>query len=152
LAHLLYPQPRVGVACIAMWQGKVAMGFRIGKRIGSARWQFAGGGLEWNESFEACALRELWEEFGLAGHNPVVVEATSNLYPDEGEHAVTVWVACEVVNPDQIRNCEPEKCRDVGWYDENALPAPAFEPCKVISSGRLRGVYLNSLKTVESSP
>ncbi|MCP5506058.1 MAG: NUDIX domain-containing protein [Chlamydiales bacterium] len=47
---------RVGLAAIALREGKILLGKRIGK-IGDATWAPPGGHLEYGESVERCAER-----------------------------------------------------------------------------------------------
>ena len=55
-------RPSVGVAVIVVNNGKVLLGKRKGSH-GSGSWAFPGGHLEMNESIEACARREVFEEY-----------------------------------------------------------------------------------------
>ena len=57
-------KPRVGVACVVQKEGKVLLGQRKGAHAVGC-WGFPGGHLEFVESVESCAKRELLEETGL---------------------------------------------------------------------------------------
>src|SRR5271155_3580479 len=56
--------PRIGVGCIVQHEGKVLLGKRKGSH-GVGFWGFPGVHLEFGESVESCAKRELLEETGL---------------------------------------------------------------------------------------
>jgi 8-oxo-dGTP diphosphatase len=53
-------RPAVGVAAIVTKNGKVLLGKRKGAH-GEGSWAFPGGHLEFNESIEDCAKREVFE-------------------------------------------------------------------------------------------
>ena len=57
-------KPKVGVAVIVVKDNQVLMGKRIGSH-GENTWAFPGGHLEFGETPEECATRELFEETGL---------------------------------------------------------------------------------------
>ena len=60
--------PRIGVAVIVVRDGKVLLGKRKNAH-GEGRWGFPGGHLEFMETVEACAAREVLEETGLGVSN-----------------------------------------------------------------------------------
>ena len=89
-----------------------------------------GGHLEFGESFENCATREILEETGLTVQNVRFLTATNDVMEDEGKHYVTIFMGAVVDGDVQpkvgfplcikaIGCClreqvlEPEKC--VGW-------------------------------------
>ncbi|HNA62172.1 MAG TPA: NUDIX domain-containing protein [Rhabdochlamydiaceae bacterium] len=56
--------PRIGVGCVVERDGMVLLGQRKGAHA-EGFWAFPGGHLEFGETVEACARRELVEETGL---------------------------------------------------------------------------------------
>jgi len=84
-------RPKVGVGVFVWKDGKFIMGQRLGAH-GAETWSIPGGHLEFGESWEQCAKREVLEETGLTITNIRFLAATNDLFPDEGKHYVTIWV------------------------------------------------------------
>lgn len=61
-------RPIVGVTVIILKKGQVLVGKRRNTH-GTGMWAFPGGHLEFGESPENCALREVYEETGLSINN-----------------------------------------------------------------------------------
>ncbi|KAL4790211.1 NUDIX hydrolase domain-like protein [Aspergillus venezuelensis] len=114
---------RVGVGVFALTpDGKFIIGQRKGSH-GAETWALPGGHLELNESFEACALREVVEETGLKLDPSSIrfLTATNDIMPSDKKHYVTIFVSGRILpgqGEAQIR--EPEKCsewRIVEWSE-----------------------------------
>jgi 8-oxo-dGTP diphosphatase len=56
-------RPQVGVGVIIVRDGKILLGLR--RSHGAGTWALPGGHLEWGETVESCARREVKEETGL---------------------------------------------------------------------------------------
>ncbi|KAF4988691.1 hypothetical protein FDECE_14964 [Fusarium decemcellulare] len=109
------PHPRVGVAAIIYGpSGKIVAGKRTGSH-GAGTWQLPGGHLEYGEEILVCAAREVLEETGLNVRAVKVVAVTNDVFQKEGKHYITLFVRCEMEDPDaQPQVLEPEKCE--GWH------------------------------------
>lgn len=128
------PVPRVGVGVIVLRDGRVLLGQRAGAH-GAGTWAFPGGHLEFGETVEDCARREVAEETGLVlgalhpgpyGNDPM---------PDEGRHYVTCFVLAAAAGGEPQRR-EPDKCLDWAWFPWSALPSPLFGPVRrLVDSG-----------------
>jgi len=59
-------------------------------------WALPGGHLEFNESIEACAEREVLEETGLNVGHFRFLTATNDIMLAEGKHYVTLFVGCRI--------------------------------------------------------
>ncbi len=117
-------RPAVGVAAIVIKNGKVLLGKRKGAH-GSGSWAFPGGHLEFNESFEDCAKREVFEETGLSVKNLQFLTITNDLFYQSSKHYVTVFVVCEHESGIPQRK-EPDKCEQWDWFFWNKFPKPLF--------------------------
>ncbi|RHZ43459.1 nucleotide triphosphate diphosphatase NUDT15 [Aspergillus thermomutatus] len=108
--------PRVGVGVVILnREGKIILGKRKGSH-GAGTWAFPGGHLEFGESFESCAVREVLEETGLPIHDVRFLTVTNDVMEAEGKHYITVYVGA-IVKDDtaQPQILEPEKCDEWRW-------------------------------------
>ncbi|HEX7368105.1 MAG TPA: NUDIX domain-containing protein [Candidatus Saccharimonadales bacterium] len=120
-------RPRVGVACFIWKDGK----FLVHKRIGShghGTWSVPGGHLEFGESFEACARREVREEVGLEIQNVRMLAVTNDIFEDEHKHYISIWLEADW-KAGEARSMEPDKGANLTWRTFSDLPQPLFEPC-----------------------
>ncbi len=117
-------RPAVGVAAIVIKNGKVLLGKRKGAH-GSGTWAFPGGHLEFNESIEDCAKREVFEETGLSVKNSRFATITNDLFYQSNQHYVTLFVVCDHKNGTP-RIKEPDKCERWDWFYWNEFPKPMF--------------------------
>jgi 8-oxo-dGTP diphosphatase len=119
-------RPAVGVAVVVIKAGKVLLGRRRGSH-GSGSWSFPGGHLEFNETIEDCARREVFEETGIRLRNIRYGPFTNNLFRDERKHSVTLFVVAEYAGGTE-QDREPEKDDCWGWHRWEELPQPLFLP------------------------
>lgn len=119
--------PKVGVACFVWKDGKFLMGQRLGAH-GEGTWSVPGGHLEFGESWEDAARREVTEETGMKITNARFVAVTNDLFEQEQKHYVTIWLEADWLANDPVIT-EPDKYVDQQWRDFQSLPSPLFEPC-----------------------
>jgi 8-oxo-dGTP diphosphatase len=119
-------RPVVGVAAIILNGDHVLLGWRLGGH-GAGSWQFPGGHLEYGETIEACARREVREETGLSLGGLRLGPYTNDLFAADGRHYVTLFVIAEYVGgtPQPL---EPTKCARWEWFAWHKLPEPLFLP------------------------
>jgi 8-oxo-dGTP diphosphatase len=126
--------PRVGVGVIVLREGLVLLGQRAGSH-GADTWALPGGHLEFGESVEECAAREVMEETGLSIQDVRLGPYTNDVFVSEAKHYVTLFVTagCPAGEP-QLR--EPEKCSCWQWFSWAELPQPLFQPlASLVRSG-----------------
>lgn len=103
--------PRIGVAVFVLHpcplnpqsiptnapntQYKFILGQRLGSH-GASTWALPGGHLEFGESFEECAKREVLEETDLELEDVHFLTATNDVFSVEGKHYITVFVTARV--------------------------------------------------------
>lgn len=129
-------RPKVGVGVMILKDGKVLLGKRKNAH-GDGCWAFPGGHLEFMESWEDCAKREVEEETGLKIDNVGFLTATNDLFEEENRHYITCFVGCEVVEGEP-KIMEPEKCDEWAWFDWDNLPEPLFVPLRNLKRSGFR--------------
>lgn len=118
--------PRVGIGVFVIRDGSFLMGLRRGAH-GEGTWSVPGGHLEFGESFEQAAAREVAEETGLAVVNLRFGAVTNDVFDAEGRHYVTVWMLGDCPRGEaEVR--EPDKFISQRWFDFGNLPEPLFLP------------------------
>jgi len=117
---------RVGIGVFVFKEGKFLMGKRKGSH-GEGTWSVPGGHLEFGESFEDTASREVLEETGVQIENVHFGAVTNDHFYDDDRHYVTVWMLSDH-KKGEPSILEPDKFTDQGWFDFDNLPQPLFLP------------------------
>lgn len=115
---------RVGIGVFVLKGGKFLMQKRQGSH-GEGTWSLPGGHLEFGESFEDTARREVKEESDLEIKNVRFAAVTNDIFAKESKHYVTVWMLSDWASG-EVRNMEPEKCTMQSWHTLDNLPKPLF--------------------------
>jgi 8-oxo-dGTP diphosphatase len=119
-------RPKVGVGVIVVKDGKVLLGKRKNAH-GEGAWSFPGGHLEFKETWEACARREVMEETNLQIKNLRFGTATNDIFEKEKKHYVTLIMLSDYESGD-LKVLEPDKCESWEWFSWDNLPQPFFIP------------------------
>jgi 8-oxo-dGTP diphosphatase len=115
-------RPKVGVAVFIRKEGKVLVGKRIGGH-GAGCWGLPGGHLEYGETPEECACREVAEEVGIKISNMRLGPYTNDLPAvNFDKHYITLYVFAEY-NEGEVRVLEPDKCEEWKWIHIEELKA-----------------------------
>jgi 8-oxo-dGTP diphosphatase len=109
--------------------------FLMGKRKnvrGDGLWAFPGGHLEFKESFEDAAKREVKEETGLdielidKNHSWIT---SYDIFPNDNKHYIVLFMRAKYIGG-EARIMETEKCEELKWVSLDSLPSPLFPPIK----------------------
>jgi len=121
------PRPVVGVQAIVTKKRRPRSVLLARRKniFGSGQWGFPGGHLEFGESFEGAARRELAEETGLNARELYVWKSINTPY--ERTHYVQIGVQVAQYHG-EIQNLEPDKCSELRWCWLDDLPTPLFAP------------------------
>ena len=117
-------RPKVGIGVMIIKDGKILLGKRKGAH-GAGEYAFAGGHLEYMESFAQCAQREVKEECGIEIEN-IRFQLVANAKGYAPKHYVHIGLIADWKSGEP-QVLEPEKCEGWDWYDPEALPSPMFE-------------------------
>lgn len=117
--------------------GKVLLGYRKSK-YGDGEYAFPGGRLEYGESFEECARREIAEEAGIEMEN-IRFQFLANIkkYTPE-HHYIYVSLIADWKNGEP-QSLEPDKNIEWKWYDLSQLPQPLFVTSQLAINSHLNG-------------
>ncbi len=89
------------------------------------RWDSGSGKLEFGMTPEENVLKEVMEEYGCKGEIEEHLPAHSLFRQHEGKK--THWISIPFVikvNPKEVKNNEPEKIVEIGWFSLDNLPQP----------------------------
>src|SRR4051812_1689023 len=84
------PVPCVGVVCLR--DGDVLL-IRRGKAPRAGEWSIPGGRLEWGETAEAAALRELSEEAGVEAETLGLLDVVDGLFGEDTHYVLIDYAA-----------------------------------------------------------
>ena len=116
-------RPKVGIGVMIVKDGKVLLGKRKGSH-GAGEYAWPGGHMEYMESFEGCAKREVREETGMEIENIRFLRLL-NLKDYAPKHYVDIGLIADWKGGEP-RIIEPDKIERWDWYEMDKLPDPLF--------------------------
>jgi 8-oxo-dGTP diphosphatase len=134
---------------LVMRRGRVLLGRRRGSH-GEGYYAAPGGHIEFGESFEQAARREVREETGLEIADLRLLSVGNYIFKrEDGErHYIDVDFVCEA-STGEPQLMEPEKCDGWDWYDLDDLPQPMFVVTRRMIESLRSGLMFNSLSEIE---
>lgn len=133
--------PKVGIGVFIFKEGKFLMGQRRGSH-GEGSWTVPGGHLEFGETWEETAIREVKEETGLEIKNIRFGAVTNDYFSIENKHYVTIWMLSDWSGGEPTV-LEPDKYIEQDWFDFEHLPNPLFLPWEQL----LKSEFISEIKT-----
>ena len=121
-------QVRVGIGVIITRGNKVLVGKRKNSHAAGS-YAFPGGHLEFGETPEQCAIREVLEETGLKVTSTERIKFTNDFFEAEDKHYITLYIKVEVEDSEPIV-MEPDKCESWDWYEWDKIPKPYMSGLK----------------------
>lgn len=131
-----------GFGVMLLRNGKVLLGRRHSDpdKADSAfrsagEWSLPGGKLDWGESFEEGAIREVLEETGIRIKNPRVISVHN--CKNEHAHFMTVGLVAEEWEG-EAQVMEPDEMVEWGWFSLDDLPQPRYFPSFMVIENFLK--------------
>ena len=118
--------PMIGVGVMIVKGDRALLGKRKNAH-GAGTWAFPGGHLEYRESIEACARREVHEECGLEIESIRPLGFTNDLFDEGGKHYVTLFVRADYRSGQPVVR-EPDQCELWIWSPWPPEVSPLFLP------------------------
>jgi len=87
-------------------------------------WETPGGSVEFGETLETAARREILEEYGAEIDIIEQFPAADHLIPAEHQHWVATTFFARFQPGQEPKVMEPEKCDAIGWFPLDELPEP----------------------------
>lgn len=139
----------IGFGVMILRDGKVLLGQRHtdpakadSELHGEGTWTMPGGKLEFGESFEEGAVREVLEEIGveIQTNDLEVISLSNDIVPTA--HFVTVGLLCKNFPKDaEPRVMEPDEITQWKWFALDELPSPLFKPSHKILNNYWEGRF-----------
>lgn len=115
--------PKIGALAVVLHESKVLLVQR-NKQPDAGLWGFPGGHVEWGETVQEAAVRELREETGVAAEPMAYIENLDLLLRDSDglvrAHYLLVGVACRYVSGDPVA---ADDARDARWFSIDQIAA-----------------------------
>ena len=124
----------VGIGVIVQKNGKILLIKRQGSH-GAETWAPPGGHIDFGETIENCAKREVKEEMDIEIKNLKVVGFTNDLFKKDKKHYITIWVFSDWKSGKE--KMDGREMSEFGWFDWNNLPKPLFIPLKNFVEGKM---------------
>jgi 8-oxo-dGTP diphosphatase len=134
----LFPKIGIGVM-IENKKGEWLLGLRQGSH-GEGEWSFPGGHLDWGETMEQCASREVKEETGLKISDLKLISISDErrYLKSDKKHYVNIGFKA-VFKEGQPKLKEPRKYRKWQWFNPGNLPNKLFQGTELIISNYQAG-------------
>jgi 8-oxo-dGTP diphosphatase len=118
-----HPVPTVGVVCL---RGAEVLLIRRGKPPRLNQWSLPGGRLEWGETLEAAALRELKEETSVDATLLGLIDVVDGVFParpggEISRHYVMIDYAARWTSGEPVAGDDAADARFVGYDEAMAL-------------------------------
>ena len=142
----------IGVGVILLRNRKILFGKRNSdpRKAGSffnaaGTWTLPGGKMDFGESFEDAAKREVKEETSIEVRNLKLISLTNNIASNA--HFVTIGFLCEDFEGD-VKVMEPDEITEWKWFDKEKLPSPIYQISEQVLKNYKEGViYKQALKS-----
>jgi 8-oxo-dGTP diphosphatase len=134
-----------GFGVVMIREGKILLGLRHSdpekadsELLGGGTWTMPGGKLEFGETFEDGAKREVKEETGIDLHETEVICINNDMIPEA--HFVTIGLFAKSFSG-EATVMEPDEITQWQWFDLNNLPKNLFFPSAKVLKNYLQNKF-----------
>lgn len=107
---------------------------------GAGKWTMPGGKLEFGETFDEGARREILEETGLKINNLKVICVNEDII--KSAHFVTIGMVCDDYSGEP-KVMEPDEITEWKWFDISNPPSPLYFPtAKLLKNYKEKKFYM----------
>ncbi len=139
--------PRIGVGVFVIKDNQLLFLKRKGSH-GKGTWGLPGGHLEFGETLESCAQREVFEETSLKVKNIRFGSITNDIFEQEGKHYITIFMLCDY-DEGEAKVMEPEKCENLEWFEWKNAPIPLFLPIQNLQKQEFNPLHHVGITIIE---
>lgn len=138
----------VGFGVMLLKDGKLLLGKRhedpekaSSLLNGAGTWTMPGGKLDFGETFEEGAKREVLEETGIILNELDVICVNQDII--ETAHFITIGLFSDAFSGEP-KVMEPDEITEWRWFDLNNLPSPIYFPsAKVLENYKQKKFYIS---------
>jgi 8-oxo-dGTP diphosphatase len=98
-------------------------------------WKAPGGHMDFGESPEQTAVREVQEELGITIDTLKFRTMTNDVFEEDKRHYVTIWMEAKYVSGEPKLQA-PEEEVEIGWFTWDSLPRPLYLPFRHLLEGQ----------------
>ena len=135
----------IGVGVILLKDGKILLGKRSAdpEKASSfshaeSTWTLPGGKMDFGETFENVARREVEEETGIKVNDLKLISITNDV--TENAHFVTLGFLCDSFSG-EAKTMEPDEISEWKWFPLEKLPDPLFFITDKIVKNYKEGIF-----------
>lgn len=144
-------RPKVCIGVVVLNEKNQFLMLKRAGKYANGQYGTPAGKLEFGETFEAAAAREVMEEVGVKIKNIKYVDVTNYIHQTERNHTIFILMAAQMEPGEVPKNNEPEKHSDMVWADDFLhLPSPIVGEVDIHLRQRQLEQYLKEVKGVLS--
>src|SRR5712692_6411882 len=128
------PRPMVGVLVLIRNGDRILLVKRA-KDTWAGSWKAPGGHIEFGESPEETASREVQEETGVTISDLKFRTMTNDVFEADKRHYISIWMEARYVSGEP-RLDAPEEETEVRWFTWHSLPEPLYLPLQNLLEGK----------------
>lgn len=146
-------RPLVGISVLIKKGDRILLEKRD-KDPGNLAWKAPGGHMEFGETPEETALREVEEEVGVKISNLKFRTLTNDVFEDGSKHYITIWMEAKYESGEPKVKAPYEES-EVRWFTWDSLPQPLYLPIRHLLEGKTYPSQTTETKigsAIETSP